>query len=480
MLDCDRISVPGGLAATLVLCVCGPAFGQGDGYRTSVGSGSEEIAVVVVSGTPYEMGFRYGQLAAAEIQAFIPAFLTHAQAELSFIGDANAVNAALDAAWAATEPYTDDRYEAELLGIAAGSAVDYLTLRRVHCVPIIAPYSCSSVAVWDTATADGHLYQTRDLDWDVDAGAQDYPVIILYMPNVGQAHANIAFAGLAGSHTGINAAGIVLSEMGNSSSGEFPYDLTGTHFMPLFRQLMYDAGSLTDAIDILTNADRIKRYHYVFGDGQSELAAVKILAHAPETPPTDLVIWTDNDPTDEYAPNVAVDAVYEDEGRGAYPLIMSDLGSHDENTMMAIAVAIATHGGNVVNVVYDATDLEMWVAFADGPSEAYLEPFVHVDLYAFDGDADGLSDLDESNDDTDGDGTPNYLDPDSDDDTIPDGTDNCPLVPNTDQTDTNDNGIGDACEPPVPTLTGKGLLLLTLLLLAVATAVMARRSRAPA
>lgn len=409
---------PATLVAAITLGWCVLAYGQGGaGYRTSVGMGTEEIPVIVVSGSPYEMGYRYGQLMQAEIQVFMPDFLAYFQAELINFGIPNP-NSVLDAAWTSTAPYTDNRYEEELEGLAAGAGVDYLTLRRAHCVPIIAPYSCSSVAAWDTATADGHLYQTRDLDWDVSAGAHDYPLIVLYLPLQGWAHVNVCFAGLAGSQTGMNKAGIALAEMGDSPSSEFPYNLNGTHFMPLFRQLLYDADNLTEAIGILTHAQRIKRYHYVFGDGKTELAAVKILAHAPEPPPDDLVIWTDNDPTDEHAPNVAVDVVYQDEGRGAFPYIMNSYGAHTADTMMAIARAIATHGGNVMNVVYDATDFELWAAYADGPSEAYREPFVHLALATLDGDGDGIPDCDEGGTDADIDGTPNYLDTDSDGDGI--------------------------------------------------------------
>jgi hypothetical protein len=37
--------------------------------------------------------------------------------------------------------------------------------------------------------------------------------------------------------------------------------------------------------------------------------------------------------------------------------------------------------------------------------------------------------------------------PDSDSDTVPDSLDNCPLIANPDQTDTDADGLGDACDP---------------------------------
>ena len=37
-------------------------------------------------------------------------------------------------------------------------------------------------------------------------------------------------------------------------------------------------------------------------------------------------------------------------------------------------------------------------------------------------------------------------DTDDDNDTVLDGADNCPLVANTDQTDTDGDGIGDVCD----------------------------------
>lgn len=68
-----------------------------------------------------------------------------------------------------------------------------------------------------------------------------------------------------------------------------------------------------------------------------------------------------------------------------------------------------------------------------------------------DSDNDGIPDSEEGLIDTDGDGNPNYTDTDSDDDGILDGEngvpiDNCYIVYNPDQEDTNNNGVGDACE----------------------------------
>lgn len=385
----------------------------GDGYRTSVGTGIHAIPVAVVGGTPFEMGHHYGRLMRDEIQAFVPQFY-----EGILLG--GATEEELDDAWNASAPYTDVRYTHELMGLAAGADIDYLTLRRVHAANLLFAYSCSGIAAWGSATADGHLYQTRNLDWDLSAGAHEYPLLVLYLPREGQPHVNVTFAGAVGSHTGMNAQGIVLSEMGDSPASEYPYDLNGSHFMPLFRNILYDADSLSEALGILTDTQRIKRYHYVFGDGLNESRAVKIKAHAPETPPDDLIVWIDNDPTDEVAPDVLPDIVYNDEGRGAYPYLQANHGTLDAQKMITVANQIPIPGSNVVNVVYDATALELWVAYAKGGAEAYTRPYTHVRLWDFDGDGDGIPDIVEGGPDPDGDGVPNFMDLDSDGDGIPD------------------------------------------------------------
>jgi isopenicillin-N N-acyltransferase like protein len=361
--------IPIALASAALLLAAAPVA-RGDGYLTSVGSGDEKIPVVVVRGTPYEMGKRLGELTRRDAVEFIRAATQRVQtSEPKLFTDA-----ALDAAWKTISPHTDPRIHEELRGLAAGTGLSLVELQRAHVLPVISPYSCSSIAAWGVATKDGHLYQTRNLDWDMHITAQDHPCIAIYFPNQGIPHANIGFAGFVGSNTGINAQGIVLSEMGDSPPREIPYDINGVHFTTLFRTVLYEADSLDRAIELFKSAERIKKYHFVVGDGQHR-KAVKMLAHAPR-----LVIWSDNDPKDELAPHVFKNVVYQDEGRGAYGPLQNLYGKIGAQDLIGVACKIPIKGTNVLDVVYDATALEFWVSYAKKDVEAYKRPFVHVRL----------------------------------------------------------------------------------------------------
>jgi len=380
--------------AIVAQALSGPAVSEnrnvgGGGYQFVLTNGVARVPVVVIGGTPYQMGWHLGRLLQPEIQQFIPAAVAGFKQKL------NVSDAELDRVWATTAAFTDLRFAQELIGLADGSGLPIRTLQHAHCLPLLAPYSCSSVAVWGKASADGHLYQTRDLDWSLEVGAHKFPVLVVYLPLAGHPHVLPTFAGMIGANCGMNTAGVALSEMGDSPAREMPYFLRAPHFTAWFRTVLYDASSLSDALGIFKGQPMTKRYHFVFGDGRSEKRAVKIRAHSPEAPSDRVHIWNDNDPTDEFAPNVLQDVVYNDEGRGAFPILRRDYGKFDGEKMKNLACSIPIRGGNVMDVVFDATALRLWVSYAGVDKEAYERPFVFLDVTKLDGDRDGRPDLEE-------------------------------------------------------------------------------------
>jgi hypothetical protein len=255
------------------------------------------------------------------------------------------------------------------------------------------PYSCSSIAAWGDATEDGRLYQTRNLDWSLEAGAHNFPALIVYLPTDGLPHVTPSFAGFIGAHCGMNSAGVVLSEMGDASAREMPYNLRAPHFTAWFRTLLYDADSLTEALETFRALPQTKRYHFVFGDGRTERKAVKVRVAAGTDPAhPEVAIWRDNDSTDEFAPRVLACVVYNDEGRGAFPTLTAERGRLNGERLIELANQIPIKGGNVMNVVFDATGMRLWVSYAHGSQEAYQRPYAFLDLTTLDADDDGVLD----------------------------------------------------------------------------------------
>lgn len=376
-----------GLGATAAPSAASRAPG-GAGHRFTLTNGTARVPVAVVRGTPHQMGWHLGRLMRDEIQQLTPAVVAGFKKEL------NVSDELLDQAWATTAGHTDARVLQQLAGLAEGSGVPVRLLQHVHCLPLLMPYSCSSIAAWGDATADGHLYQTRNLDWSLEAGAHEFPVVVVYLPGKGHAHVTPSFAGFIGAHCGMNTAGVVLSEIGDAPAKEMPYDLHAPHFTTWFRTLLYDAGTLSEALNLFQQVPPTKRYHFVFGDGRSEKRAVKIRADSGGGRAHPQVnVWKDQDPTDELSPQVLAGVVYHDEGRGAFPTLNTERGRLNGEKLIALANQIPIKGGNVMNVVFDATALRLWVSYAGGNLEAYQRPYVFLDLSTLDADGDGKPDL---------------------------------------------------------------------------------------
>jgi len=99
-----------------------------------------------------------------------------------------------------------------------------------------------------------------------------------------------------------------------------------------------------------------------------------------------LTIWKDNDATDEEAPNVFPNIVYHAESRTPTArghLTQYGHGAYNADAVIQLSKAIGSLGGNLMNVVYDATDREAWISYALGEECAYRRPYTRVKLRDF-------------------------------------------------------------------------------------------------
>ncbi|KAA3658704.1 MAG: hypothetical protein DWQ10_10615 [Calditrichaeota bacterium] len=363
------------LFLSLVLISCDFNQPSDSARMEKIGEGADEIQVVVVEGTPYEMGYQLGKALGPSIEKCMNGYLDFAYQHPELFTDE-----ILDNTWSTLEPYIDARIKEEMQGLAKGSGVSLAMLQRAHAIPAIADYACSGVAVWGKASEDGHLYQIRNLDFVKQAHLQDFPVIVVYKPKKGHAHTMATFAGYIGAHSGMNASGIVLGEKGESPNSEAPFNLDGVHFSFLFRQMLYDATTLSDAVTTIEDAQLIKRYFFYVGDGKPEtMGAVKFYVSTPDS--VKLHKWTDKAENDQSVPGVVSDCIYYTmDNELAHNDLNMNRGSYNAEKMIALSKALADDGGNLLNIVYDGTALRMWVAYAENEADASTQTYVPFSL----------------------------------------------------------------------------------------------------
>ena len=363
----------------LTLVSCNQKSEEFNGEIFTTGQGSDIVKVAVVKGSPYEMGFQLGSLLKNDINASLTGFMTAVQQEAPEIYS----NEQLDLAWETNSPFIDERIKDEMKGMSVGSEIDIKLFQRSHIVPVISTYACSGVAIWGKGTTNGHTLHIRNLDFTMDAGLQDYPVVVIYVPTEGTPHVNVSFAGYIASHTGMNANHLVFGEKGASPRSEFPYNIKGSYFSFLFRQMMYDTKTLDDILNTIETTTLIKRYFLFFSDGnEATKGGAKVLVSTPDD--IKYTIWKDNAPTDNVAPNTFPNVIYQTMNNDtASVIIKNNLGSFDVEKMINLSKAVADDDSNLMDVVYDATTLELWVAYANGAVNASKQNYVHISMQEF-------------------------------------------------------------------------------------------------
>ncbi len=362
------------------------------------------LTIVYLEGKPYNIGRRHGQLLRPEIEQSVHTVLTYFRdyLKIPLIGPL-AADWWLDWSWARAWKYIPTDYVEELLGISDGSGVPLRDVWRLHAIPD-RTYSCTNLAVWGKATADGRLFHVRNLDWNINAGIQRFPVVYVVHPNGKQAFVNVSWAGFVGVLTGVNERAMSIGQVGAETSDT---TFRGIPMAFLMRRVLEHARSLDEAEHVIVRSPRTVGTNYVIADGLAKRAI------AIETTQHFATVFEANDPKEQkvsyarpmqdavFRADTAMDLTIRNEqyASGGNPNVDGlepPTGSAYETRYLGTAADIKTYYGeldverakriarrvaptsNVQSVIFSWPDV--WIANAQGTTPAADSPYVHLNL----------------------------------------------------------------------------------------------------
>jgi len=220
------------------------------------------LPVIILSGSDYEMGYQYGQQAAAYIEKTKESKWASALQQFSRAEVLHALKA---------NQYYIKKYTPELIdqmkGMADGAAaadctLTYLDVLLINCTlpkpetssyppgaekDTLPPKKCSVCSAWGKATKDGRLIGVDTLD----SPEVPHAVVIVAFPDKGNNYMCGADAGELGDHFLMNNKGLFL---GNSGGGGSPRDIDNNYGIAWGCSLPYlvrFAGSAAEARDMI-------------------------------------------------------------------------------------------------------------------------------------------------------------------------------------------------------------------------------------
>ena len=179
---------------------------------------TNEVRILKLSGTNYQMGYNYGYLLAAEIVELVGGIATWgAQAksadydilisqqslvnwEADILAEMNGMIAGIrDALPASNRSFTP-----------FGSTNRQISVEDLQVAHTLPAWACSSFSVWGAGRSDGSSLMARNLDYYVDPYGVlvSSHLVVSYNPSQGLKWVNIAFCGMVGVLSGMNEYGV--------------------------------------------------------------------------------------------------------------------------------------------------------------------------------------------------------------------------------------------------------------------------------
>ena len=353
-----------------------PTLGPATGERrlvASEGSGRIEVhdgtRVLFLKGSPEEMGRQHGLLMKREVRDLVDKILYGVGVGSSFekgrwfFGE-------IEEAQRRIGPFVDARYLREMDAMALAANLDREEVRLANFFPEL--FHCSGFAVFGQATVDGRMYHGRILDYLRGVGLEPNAVVIIHRPDYGHAWANVSYGGFIGSVTAMNEKRISIGEMGGRGEG----DWDGKPMAQLVREVMEQADTLEQAVEIMRRGPRTCEYYYVIADGKSK-QAVGIAA----TPTVFEVVKPGE--AHPRLPHAIPDAVLMSAGDRYERLaerVQGQFGKLDEEGARRLMDRPVAMNSNIHAALFAPETLDFWVANADAQNVASHTRYTHYNL----------------------------------------------------------------------------------------------------
>jgi len=329
--------------------------------------------ILLLQGSPYQIGYAHGRLLPEEVKKTVDTVLLFSQAaDSQRRGDFFA--GSLEEAYRRVEPYIPPRYREELAGLADGAGIDRQRVVLANVFPEM--FHCSGFALAGKATKDGELIHGRILDYMTQIELQDQAVLIVTKTNGCNASMIAAYAGFIGCVTGMNEKQVAVGEMGMGGQGKWD----GIPMAFMLRQLLEECDTLEQALDLVKRSTRTCEYAYVISDGKSS-SAMAVRAQP------DLLEFV---PPGEIHPLLLTpveDCVLLSSGQ-RYKLLVErvkeDFGNIDLATAVEIMKRPVSMHSNLHNAIMLPKESVMYLANADSPDQdefqACYQPYYKYDL----------------------------------------------------------------------------------------------------
>ncbi len=226
------------------------------------------IPVLMLSGTPEQMGRQQGKLGAALAQGI----LSYPKELLDMVGRKGGWPAHLEMAKKMRAQFPPDHLaELQALAKTANLPEELLLATNTLADAYRARIGCSSLIVEASRSKAGSPLFGRNLDFYALGKLHQYSLVIVYRPTGKHPFASVGFPGLLGCISGMNDAGLTLAvhESPASADGSPLFNPEGVPYGLLFRRILEECTTVEEAIKLVQSAKRTTLLNLALCDRQT-------------------------------------------------------------------------------------------------------------------------------------------------------------------------------------------------------------------